>query len=104
MSLSEKAILRHIAQGTTSITVISVPLVFAALFSGVVNAGPLPAEKPEVFRIIEVSAGKSHLAKIVTWIDLQNHFQARTALGKRLLSIRNRAIEKGMPLLDAGDI
>ncbi|MBS3907055.1 MAG: hypothetical protein KGZ49_08470 [Syntrophaceae bacterium] len=105
MSLTENTIARSREQETTSVTGTPVSIVAVALLSGVLAPAPLISfEKHESYKIIVVPSVKSQIAKIITWTDTESYFQPRTLLGKRLLAIRNRAISKGLPLLDADEI
>lgn len=103
MALTEREIARGGLRGTASVTFASACLAFA-LASGAIIPGLTLGEKPTVLRTTEISDSTPYATKIVTWVDQENRFQARSTLGKRLATFRNRAIEKGMPLLDADAI
>lgn len=104
MSLTENNIAPKRALETTSITGTSVSILVIAMLSGTLATASLNLNgKYEHYTINEVPSAKQ-ITKIITWSDKENYFQPMTPLGKRLLAIRNRAISKGLTLLDADEI
>ena len=105
MSLTENAIARNGAKETTSVTPKPASFVpVAVLSSDSATALLISLEKNECYKITQVPSAISQVARINSWIDTKYYFQPRTILGKRLLAIRNKAISKGLPLLDADEI
>ena len=76
-----------------------------ALLGGDITA-PIayPAQKP-YYKAIEVSSPSSPVCRITRWRDIERQtYQPKTALGKKLMALRNQAIAKGLRLLDADGI
>lgn len=75
------------------------------LLSGDVMVPPaVPAQKPCIISI-ESSSSSFQACRITSWSDTEKRrYQPRTALGEKLIAIREQAMAKGLRLLDADEI
>jgi hypothetical protein len=106
MSITEEIFARLGLEGTHGIVTASA--VLAAMF--LLPCGPnasasvIPLQKP-YYQAIEVSGSYVPACRIIMEDSTERHgYQARTALGERLMSLRKQAIIKGLTLLNADQI
>jgi hypothetical protein len=62
------------------------------------------AHKGNYYGYTNATSGTSQTSMFMHSMSLKKPFMPRTDLGKKLLELRNKAIAKGMPLLDQDDI
>ncbi len=103
MPLTEVTIARRREMETASTTGTSVPIVSVALLGGALLTPPdILLKKLLHYKRTQVSSPA--IIKMFTRSMSEGSFQPKTFLGKQLLAIRNRAISKGLALLDADEI
>jgi hypothetical protein len=106
MSVTEEIFARLGSEGTYSILTASAMITAMLLLPCGPNASAsaIPPQRP-YYRYIEAS-GSSFPACRITARDFTEKpsYRPKTALGKKLMDLRNQAIAKGLTLLDADEI
>jgi hypothetical protein len=106
MSITEQILARLRSEGTYSIA--TTPVLIAAMFflPSDINASVFAIHTPRpYYKAIEASDSSIPACQIKDWRDIEKTiYRPRTALGKTLLALRNQAIAKGLPLLNADEI
>ena len=102
MSVTEEIFARLGSEGTYSIAVITAMLLLPCGPNA--SASAIPPQRP-YYRYIEAS-GSSFPVCQITARDFTEKpsYRPKTALGKKLMDLRNQAIAKGLTLLDADEI
>jgi hypothetical protein len=106
MSLTEQTCARQLLEGTYSVLVKPVALfAMVSLLGGPITAPPkLNVQKP-CYEAIEFSSSSFSVCKITAWEAIERPgYRPKTLLGKRLMTLRNQAIAKGLTLLDSDEI
>jgi len=106
MPVTDFALARLLSQESYSL--VSRPVaVFAmlSLLGGVISApATFPEQKP-YYRMGEVSNSCRQSSQITVWSNIEKpRYRPRTALGEKLMALRNQAIAKGLRLLNADEI
>ena len=105
MSVTEEIFARLGSEGTYSILTASAVLTAMLLLPCGPNASAsaIPPQRP-YYRSIEAS-GSSPACRITARDFTEKpSYRPKTALGKKLMDLRNQAIAKGLTLLDADEI
>jgi hypothetical protein len=106
MSVTEEIFARLGLEGTYSIlTASAVVTAMLLLPSGPdASVSAIPPQKP-YYKAIEVSGSSFPVCRITVGdVTERRRYRPRTALGERLMALRNQAIAKGLSLLDADEI
>jgi hypothetical protein len=106
MSITEEIFARIGSEGTHSILTTSAVLTAMLLLACGPNASSssIPPQGP-YYKAIEASGSSFPVCRI-TAIDFTEKlsYRPKTALGKKLMDLRNQAIAKGLTLLNADEI
>lgn len=106
MSVTEQIFARLLAEETYS--VVTKPAALFAMLSLLSGALPAPTVIPHkipYIKAIEVSDSYSQVCRTTEWGTTEKReYRPKTALGERLMALRNKAIAKGIILLDRNEI
>jgi hypothetical protein len=103
MSVTEEIIARLGSEGTY---LVSAAITAMLLLPGVPNASAaaIPPQRP-YYKAIDASGSSFPVCRITARdFTEQPSYRPKTALGKKLMELRNQAIAKGLTLLDADEI
>jgi hypothetical protein len=106
MSVTEEIFARLGSEGTYSILTASAVITAMLLFPCGSNASPsaIPPQKP-YYGYIEASSSSFPACRIIARDFTESpSYRPKTALGKKLIDLRNQAIAKGLKLLNADEI
>jgi len=104
MSLTEYTLAKNRLRESFNLT--STMVAFCSLLVGGITEPPvIKKDVQPYYKIIEVSGAVSQASKIAIWgsYDRKGYYP-KTELGKKLMTLRNQAIAKGLPLLNADEI
>jgi hypothetical protein len=76
-----------------------------SLLSGAISTPFAFAEEKPSCKIIEVSSSCRQASQVTVWSSTEKRrYKPRTALGEKLMALRNQAIAKGLALLNTDEI
>ncbi len=106
MSITEQSLAHLISNETYSIITASALIAVMLLLPSEVDKSlVVPPQPPSYYEALEASDPSFPACKITTWDNAEEPaYHARTALGERLIALRNQAIRKGLILLNKDEI
>ena len=103
MSVTEEIFARLGSEGTYLVSVVISAMLL--LPCGPNTSGSAITPKRPYYKAIEASGSSFPACRITARDFTEKHkYQPKTALGERLMALRNQAIAKGLTLLDADEI
>ena len=103
MSVTEEIFARLGSEGTYLVSAVITAMLLLPCGPNP-SASAIPPQRPH-YRYIETSGSSFPACRITARDFTEKHkYQPKTALGERLMALRNQAIAKGLTLLDADEI
>lgn len=106
MSITEQTLARlRSAESYWGVTRPAALFAMLSLLSGDISAPPTVHIPEPYYTAVEASSSSFPACLISRWSDIEKpRYRPRTALGKRLIAIREQAIAKGLRLMNVGEI